>query len=71
MKPNIYQHNPSEQLAEDFAILFASTPSFLKCYQDVFLNHTHVPHAAFHFETPLIGAKRRQIGNYPVKGEGC
>lgn len=31
-------------------MLFGSTPSFIKCYQDVFLNHTHSPHAAIHLK---------------------
>lgn len=31
-------------------MLFASTPPFIRCYQDVFLSHTHGPHTAFHLK---------------------
>lgn len=51
MKPNsIYYRYPSEQLQRTFIMLAVSTPSFIRCYQDVFLNHTHGPHAAFHLK---------------------
>lgn len=53
MKSNsVHHHYPSGErtAAEDFAILFVSTPSCLHCYWDVFLNHTQVSHQEFHLK---------------------
>lgn len=31
-------------------MLFVSSPPFIRCYQDVFLNHTRAPRTAFHLK---------------------
>ena len=65
VKPNsIYHRCPSDQLLRTLLCRF-SLHLFLRCDQDVFSDHTHVPHAGF-----IWKPKRRQISDYPVKGKG-